>query len=289
MTPTIRAFAPAKVNLTLHVTGQRADGYHLLDSIVVFVGVGDWVTARAADGLSLTVAGEGAELIPTDGRNLVVKAARLLDQGKGAALHLDKTLPASSGIGGGSSDAAATLRALARLWDQPELTPAETLPLGADLPVCMAAVPTRMRGIGEQLDPLPALPDLHMVLVNPRQGIATPHVFRHLTKRDNPAMGDMPGAISAAGFVDWLAQQRNDLQAPAIEALPVIADGIAGLNDTENCLLARMSGSGATCFGLYATAQDATAAERRFRVAYPDWWAASGPVLKDAQSTRATT
>ena len=113
MTQTIRAFAPAKVNLTLHVTGQRGDGYHLLDSLVVFVGIGDWVTARDASDLTLTVAGEGADLIPTDGRNLVVKAAHLLDPTQGAALHLEKTLPSSSGIGGGSTDAAATLRALA--------------------------------------------------------------------------------------------------------------------------------------------------------------------------------
>ncbi len=289
MTDEIRAFAPAKVNLALHVTGRRSDGYHLLDSLVVFAGIGDHLTVRPAQTLSMTVAGEGADAIPTDDRNLVMQAAKLLDLSKGAAIHLDKTLPTASGIGGGSSDAAASLRALSRLWSVPEPSPGATLPLGADLPVCMAARPIRMRGIGEQLDPLPPLPELHMVLVNPRQGVSTPAVFKHLTKRDNPPMQDPPVAASAAEFTTWLAGQRNDLQAPAIAALPVIADGIKGLQATPNCLLARMSGSGATCFGLYAHAAQAHHAAAQFQAENPGWWVAAGPVLSDDQRTRATT
>ncbi len=285
----IRAFAPAKVNLALHITGRRTDGYHLLDSLVVFATVGDWITAQPADRLGMTVSGEGARKIPTDGRNLMIKAARMLDPKRPAALHLEKNLPASSGIGGGSSDAAASLRALSKLWGLREPAPAETLALGADLPVCMAAIPVRMRGIGASLDPVPVLPPLHMVLVNPRKAVSTSAVFRHLKHRDHPPMADIPAGLDAASFAVWLGQQRNDLQAPATAILPAIGTAIAGLQATQGCLLARMSGSGATCFGLYAKPCEARDAAAQFRTDYPSWWVADGAVLDDAQSTRATT
>lgn len=289
MTATIRAFAPAKVNLALHVTGQRADGYHLLDSLVVFAAVGDRISATASATLTLDIVGEGAADLPTDGRNLVLRAAAALNPSGTAALRLDKVLPTASGIGGGSSDAAATLRALALLWGLPEPRPDQTLALGADLPVCMAASPVRMRGIGEVLDPVPPLPALHMVLINPRQAVATPDVFRHLTQRDNPPMEPVPAAADAVAFAAWLQRQRNDLQAPAIAALPLIAKGLDHLATTSDCLIARMSGSGATCFGLYATASQAQVAANQLRAALPDWWVAEGPVLTDPYSTRATT
>ncbi len=282
---TVTAFAPAKVNLALHVVGRRADGYHLLDSLVVFAEIGDTVTARTAESLSMTVSGPNAEGVPVDASNLMMKAARLLDPSRGATLHLEKRLPPASGIGGGSSDASATLRALSVLWDMPEPSPQTTLPLGADLPVCMVGAPTRMEGIGDVLTPVSGLPPLHMVLANPRVGVATPDVFKRLRSRDNPGLDPVP----ASGFVDWLSAQRNDLEAPAVEALPQIADGLAALRATDGCLLARMSGSGATCFGLYETAAEAEVAVASFRVAHPRWWAASGPVLVDAQSVRATT
>lgn len=281
----VTSFAPAKVNLALHVVGRRSDGYHLLDSLVVFAAIGDQITAAPADTLSMTVSGPNAGGVPTDESNLMMKAARLLDPTRGARLHLEKHLPPASGIGGGSSDAAATLRALAGLWGIPEPTPDATLPLGADLPVCMALAPTRMEGIGDRLSPVEGLPKLHMVLANPRVGIATPEVFKRLSNRDNPGLSPMPDG----NFIEWLAQQRNDLEAPAIAALPQIADGLAGLRATEDCLLARMSGSGATCFGLYASAKQASAAEAAFAAKHPDWWVASGAVFPDAQSVRATT
>ena len=289
MTATIRAFAPAKVNLALHVTGQRADGYHLLDSLVVFVGVGDQISATSSATLTLAIAGEGAAELPTDGRNLMMRAAAALNPAGTAALRLDKVLPTASGIGGGSSDAAATLRALSLLWGLPEPRPDQTLALGADLPVCMAATPVRMRGIGEVLDPVPTLPALHMVLVNPRRAVATPDVFRHLTGRDNPAMNPVPATADPQAFATWLQRQRNDLQAPAIAVLPMIARGLDQLGASTGCLIARMSGSGATCFGLFATASQAKAAAAQMQAALPGWWVADGPVLTDAYSTRATT
>ena len=158
MTANSPGFAPAKINLTLHVTGQRADGYHLLDSLVAFADIGDEVSAQSSDSLSLTVTGPNATGVPTDGRNLMIKAARLLDENRTAALHLDKQLPAASGIGGGSSDAAATLRVLSKLWDLPIPTADQVLTLGADLPVCLTPCCQRMRGIGGDLAALPALP-----------------------------------------------------------------------------------------------------------------------------------
>jgi 4-diphosphocytidyl-2-C-methyl-D-erythritol kinase len=281
----VTAFAPAKVNLALHVTGRRDDGYHLLDSLVVFAAIGDQISASQSDTLSMTVSGPNADGVPTDASNLMMKAARLLDPVRAAALHLDKALPAASGIGGGSSDAAATLRALAKLWGVTEPAPQATLPLGADLPVCMAAAPTRMQGIGDVLTPVADLPPLHLVLVNPRMGVSTPDVFKRLKLRDNPGLDPIP----ESGFLDWLTAQRNDLEAPAIEALPQIADGLSALRTTKGCLLARMSGSGATCFGLYETSAEAQVAATAFTAMHPHWWVGAGEVLSDAQSVRATT
>lgn len=262
MTPARREFAPAKLNLSLHVTGQRPDGYHLLDSLVVFLGVGDLVTL-APGPLSLTVTGPfGAGLAP-DPDNLCLRAARLA--GREAAITLDKRLPVASGIGGGSADAAAVLRAL-------DAAPAGAQTLGADVPVCMAGRATRMRGLGEVLDPLPDLPPLHIVLVNPGRGLSTPAVFGALTQRRNPPMPDpLPSFADAAALIGFLHDCRNDLQTAAIALLPEIADCLAALNGT-GALLARMSGSGATCFGLYADAAQAQAAQASIARARPGWW-----------------
>lgn len=272
----LRAFAPAKINLALHVVGQRADGYHLLDSIVVFAGVGDWVTAAPAERLSLTVTGpQGAGLSGND--NLVLRAARCL--GLDAALALEKHLPVASGIGGGSADAAATLRVLSAMSGVALPNAAAVLALGADVPVCLAGVPVRMQGVGEVLTALPALPECYVVLVNPGVGVATPAVFKALPRKDNPAMSAMPACGSALELAAWLAGQRNDLEAPAIGLAPVIADVKAALEARPGCLLARMSGSGATCFGLFASEDLAKAAAEALREDAPAWWVAAAPVL----------
>ncbi|MEX3316732.1 4-(cytidine 5'-diphospho)-2-C-methyl-D-erythritol kinase [Sulfitobacter sp. PS-8MA] len=268
----------AKINLTLHVTGQREDGYHLLDSLVVRAGVGDELHVLPSDRLSLTVSGPGAEGVPTDARNLVLRAATLLDagRGRGAALHLIKHLPAAAGIGGGSADAAAALELLAAHWGV--ALPQDTAQLGADVPVCLAQAPQRMQGVGEVLTPLPALPPCHMVLVNPRIDVPTPAVFAGLADKSQPPMPKViPQFGSLTEFVDFLSKERNDLTAPALARAPVIADCLEALGDT---LLARMSGSGATCFGLYGSAPEAAAAAERIRAEAPQWWVAAAPLLQ---------
>ena len=267
----VRAFAPAKVNLTLHVTGQRGDGYHLLDSLVVFAGVGDDIEVSPSDSLSLAVDGPEAQALT--GENLVLKAARLLDPARGAAIRLTKRLPVASGIGGGSSDAAATLRALSQLWNVP--LPTEVLPLGADVPACLDPHPVRMRGVGERLDGVPGLPPLDILLVNPRVPVPTPEVFRRLARRDNPPMTDLPRWTDARSFAAWLAAQRNDLLEPALSIAPEIGRVLDALRDT-NGLFAGMSGSGATCFALYPRGQEAA----RAQAAMPGhWWSGWGKML----------
>lgn len=269
----IEAFAPAKVNLTLHVTGQRADGYHLLESLVVFVDVGDRITVSEADDLRLAVTGPRAEGVPTGPKNLVLKAASLLG-GVGAQIVLDKHLPAAAGIGGGSSDAAATLRALSQLW-KVDLPVDNGLSLGADVPVCLRAAPCLMSGVGEVLTEVPVLPPLWMVLVNPGVEVPTPAVFKGLARKDNPPMAPVPAGLDAPAFAAWLSTQRNDLEPPARAVAPVITDvldAIAG----AGALLARMSGSGATCFGLYADAESAACAAAQIKEKAPAWWVDHG-------------
>ncbi len=271
------AFAPAKVNLALHVTGRRADGYHLLDSLVVFAGVGDTVSATPSDRLTLQVTGPQARHLPVTDDNLVLRAARLM--GVTAALTLDKVLPVASGIGGGSADAAATLKALADLTGRALPAPAEILRLGADVPVCLTGRPVRMQGVGEILSPLPALPPAWLVLANPGVAVPTPAVFAALTRRDNAPLPEVPSFADAAALARWLGHQRNDLQPPAIALVPAIADTLAALSHQPGCLLARMSGSGATGFGLFAAMEAAMRAADALSRARPAWWVSAAPVL----------
>jgi 4-diphosphocytidyl-2-C-methyl-D-erythritol kinase len=270
----LRSFAPAKVNLHLHVTGRRADGYHLLDSLVVFPAVGDWLEVRQAPELSLAVDGPFGAALAADPDNLVLRAARLVKPGAGAALRLTKNLPVASGIGGGSADAAAALRALARLWDVPGSAHEPAARLGADVPVCLARTPALMAGIGEVLSPAPKLPAFGIILVNPGVAVATPAVFR-ARRGDFSQPAALPaGWADAAAMARDLAVLRNDLEAPAIGLQPVIAQVLAAIQKLPGVLLARMSGSGATCFGLFAT--PAAAADAAGAVARPGWWCWGG-------------
>jgi len=283
----ISVSAPAKINLTLHVTGQRADGYHLLDSLVVFGGAQDLIRIEPADVLSLTVDGPEAAAVPADMGNLVLQVARLLGPDRGARITLTKSLPVASGIGGGSADAAATVRGLLRLWQIADGGPAAdralraigpgVLALGADIPVCLQSRPARMRGIGEDLAALPPLPPLPAVLVNPRLPVSTPAVFRRLTEKANTPMPlDIPAFATVAAFAGWLQGQRNDLQAAARALQPAVGTVLDALGDCAGCLLARMSGSGATCFGLFADVSAAQGAAERLRRDWPGWWIADG-------------
>ena len=264
--------APAKVNLYLHLCGQRADGYHLLDSLAVFPNVGDVLHAEVADALSLQVTGPNAAGLSGETDNLVLRAATGLSD-CGAALTLEKHLPVASGVGGGSSDAAAALRLLSRLWDCaiPDDLP---LALGADVPVCMAApTPMRMQGIGEVLTPAPHVPTCGIVLVNPGVEVPTGAVFKGVANRNPPAGPPWPDRFSNFDdFIGWLAMQRNDLQAPAQAICPAITGVLDVLSDAP---LARMSGSGATCFALYPTEAAAEAAASELTQSHPDWWVAA--------------
>ncbi|MBC7478513.1 MAG: 4-(cytidine 5'-diphospho)-2-C-methyl-D-erythritol kinase, partial [Pseudorhodobacter sp.] len=247
--------ARAKINLALHVTGRRPDGYHLLQSLVAFADPHDVVTVDPAPTLRLTLTGpHAAGLSDTD--NLVLKAARLLHPTHGAHITLTKNLPVASGIGGGSADAAATLLALADLWSLPLPPPDRVLTLGADVPVCLHGQAATMQGIGEHITPA-TLPPLWAVLANPGMPVATAQVFSALEHRENAALPPI-----AEPFLPWLQAQRNDLQAAASRLAPVIATTLQALTRLPGCQLARMSGSGATCFALFAGPdQSQTAAE----------------------------
>ncbi|WP_372602605.1 4-(cytidine 5'-diphospho)-2-C-methyl-D-erythritol kinase [Actibacterium sp.] len=268
-----KAFAPAKINLTLHVTGRRDDGYHLLDSLVAFADIGDRITVEPAGMTDLIVTGPMARGVPVDDSNLVLRAAALA-KAPPLAITLEKHLPAAAGIGGGSSDAAAVLRAIADLTGTP--VPEDALRLGADVPVCLRATATRMSGIGETLTPVPPLPELWAVLANPRVAVPTPKVFAALRQRINPAMpATIPAFADARSLVKWLKTQRNDLEAAAISLSPVIADVLGALQTLPGSLMARMSGSGATCFALFDTEEAAQDAAELLAMTRSDWWSAA--------------
>ncbi len=281
MPATASEFAPAKVNLALHVIGRRDDGLHQLDGVVAFARVGDTLSAEPADRLSLAVDGPFAAGLDAGPDNLVLRAAALMrPAGRGVALRLTKALPLASGIGGGSSDAAATLRLLARLWELPLPSTPELLGLGADVPVCLAVQACRMRGIGEDLTPL-RLPPLWLVLANPGVPVATGAVFAGLAGRFGPPMPALPASTDAETLIDFLAAQRNDLEPPAIAAAPAIAEVLAALAAQPGCRLARMSGSGATCFGLFSSERLAASAAEATRQARPRWWVATSAIAPD--------
>lgn len=278
MDPSIHETARAKINLALHVTGRRADGYHLLDSLVTFAEAGDGLSFASSAADRLTLGGCFGALLDAEGDNLVVRARDLLRQALQALghtappvhIHLEKELPIAAGIGGGSADAAATLRGLQRLWNvtlPDEALAALALRLGADVPMCLSSRPLIARGIGEALTPV-VLPGFSMVLANPLIGVSTPEIFRRLERRDNAALPPLPSSGNASVWLDFLKDQRNDLEPPARSLVPIIGDLIAALEES-GASLARMSGSGATCFGLYADEEDATAATEQLAARFP--------------------
>jgi 4-diphosphocytidyl-2-C-methyl-D-erythritol kinase len=281
--------APAKINLFLHVTGRRPAqgpqaGYHELESLVVFAQDAqacDRIAVTPAETLSLSIEGpQAATLTETRDDNLVLRAARQLQamNGKNAAITLTKTLPVASGIGGGSADAAATLHALRALW-QIEVDD-DTLgriaaQLGADVPVCLFGRAAMMTGIGEQIVAQPALPSFWLVLANPGVALATRDVFTALAGQFGPPMPLERRPDSAADLAILLRARRNDLEAPARFLAPEIDPVLAALKAQNGCLLARLSGSGATCFGFFAAKRDADFAARNLSRAYPKWWVAA--------------
>lgn len=279
--------APAKLNLTLRVTGRRADGYHELCSIVCFANVGDDLRLSEAPALSLTVDGDTAAQSGAVSDNLVLKAARALQEQipdlRIGQFQLTKRLPVAAGIGGGSSDAATALRLLARLN---EIAPSDwrlmhaARATGADVPVCLDPRPRIMRGIGELLSGPLGLPKLDAVLVNPRVAAPTVQVFkalRELSTGEDPAalLLEQDDAPKTEALIDALRQSNNDLEAPALSLFPEIATVLAALRATRGCLLARMSGSGATCFGLFESRERADASSLQIHSRHPGWWVRS--------------
>lgn len=263
--------ARAKVNLCLHVTGRRADGLHLLDSIVVFPEIGDVLTASPAEDFQLRIDGPFGQGLSSGADNLITRAARLMSD-NGAAITLEKNLPIASGIGGGSSDAAACVRLLAEMWGIPYPSISALAALGADIPVCMAQRPARMRGIGEVLSPLPELPEFWVVLVNAGEAVETGAVFGAMACRDNAEIAGIPESFTdTADFVKFLSAQRNDMEAAAIGICPLIGEVLDALAAT-GCALSRMSGSGGTCFGVFGKAELADEAADALTAAHPDWW-----------------
>ncbi len=280
-TPACTEHAWAKINLTLQVVGRRPNGYHELESLVVFAEVGDVLRADTAADLSLSIDGPFARDLQGEGDNLVLRAARALAERAGiapvAALALTKNLPVASGIGGGSADAAAALRGLARLWNvslPAEEAAALALTLGADVPVCLRGEAAIMSGIGEVLQPVPALPPLWLLLVNPGVAVSTAAVFKALGGRFSRPIEPRLPPIGLAAFIGWLRQRPNDLETPARRLAPAVAEVLAALGGLDRCLLARMSGSGATCFGLFENEDAARTAGESLSVRHPDWWVA---------------
>lgn len=272
--------ARAKINLALHVTGQRDDGYHLLDSLVVFAEYGDSVSVSTAPNREtgdhkLAISGPFSSGLELDHDNLVLKAARLMGSTLPALdIHLVKNLPVASGIGGGSADAAATLSAISALLGISPLEPEDTLVLGADVPVCVVGKTVRMGGIGEEISFCPSVPTVHMVLVNPGVSVSTPTIFKALTNKNASPLQPFPqnGWDDAKALTTWLETNRNDLQAPAISISPVIQTCLDAIDSLDNVLMRRMSGSGATCFALFETRQSVEEAVEKLRRDNPDWW-----------------
>ncbi len=285
MTP-LRETAAAKINLSLRVLGRRADGYHELRSLVAFADLGDTLELVPGGDLSLTLEGPFAAALQADDPigNLILRAARTLEERapglRLGAFRLAKRLPVAAGLGGGSADAAATLRLLLRANPQLPRAEAEAVcaGLGADVPACFFSRASMVAGIGERVAPLASFPELYAVLVNPGQTLSTADVFAALAA---PPLGEAEDETPPAGFADraalmaWLQGQGNDLQAPALRIAPVIADVLSALEASPGCRLARMTGSGATCFGLFDAEAEAAAAADAIARAQAHWWTAS--------------
>jgi 4-diphosphocytidyl-2-C-methyl-D-erythritol kinase len=276
--------APAKINLFLHVGDQRSDGYHALESLIVFAETSDTLEFTPASKLTLKITGPFGKALIRDSDNLVLKAARALQakyphDGQGAQIALEKNLPLASGIGGGSADAAATLRVLNGLW-RLDLSESELIDIaaeiGSDVPACLLSSPCWMEGRGERVTKLAAMPPFELVLVNPGVAVPTAPVFAALNARSGlGAIAPPPPLASVWELVAYLADAGNDLEGPAGRFAPVIEDVLAALGHEPACVLAQMSGSGATCFGLFDGAVYAAGAAERIALEHPHWWVKS--------------
>lgn len=281
--------APAKINLALHIVGQRTNGYHELESLCVFTELCDELTATPSDHDELVLTGPFGKVLRGERSNIVLKALSLFRQNypnvlpDGLRIVLDKALPVAAGIGGGSADAAAMLRLAnhisgleLKLEDMMDMA----LELGADVPMCLLSRTSFVDGVGENLDPMPNFPKLQLVLANPGKPVSTADIFRKLTEKENPPLvRDAADYRHITAITMWLEGTRNDLQKPAIQFLPEIGDMLMDLGEQKGCLLSRMSGSGATIFGMFGTAGEAMLAAQTFRKKWPNAWVAQSATL----------
>jgi 4-diphosphocytidyl-2-C-methyl-D-erythritol kinase len=284
---TLRLFAPAKINLFLHITGKQADGYHTLQSMMGFVDVGDDLTFSKHDSLYIDVKGPFAGELEDPKDNLVYKAARhLAEQYKVplcGKIVLTKNLPVAAGLGGGSADAAATLKGLVKLWDLPEephRLQKIALGLGADVPACLYKKLVWAEGVGEKMTPLPEMPGIHFVLANPLIPTPTAEVFKKFRSRFSTPLQFSVRRKSSAAWIADLKIYHNDLTDAACAVTPAIRDVLDSLSGTTGCQLSRLAGSGATCFGIYGSAEAAKTAANDLRARHPSWWVTPADMLK---------
>ena len=274
MAELLRELAPAKVNLTLRVVSRRADGYHELESLVAFADLADVVTFDPDAPPDIEVTGPFAAATGPAGENLVLEAARLMRLERGR-FTLEKNIPVAAGLGGGSADAAAALRLIARErstdTDNPRIRDAARR-CGADVPVCLVPKARIMRGIGDVLSPPIAIPQLPVLLVNPHVELATRDVFAALQEPDRSGRPIVEVPSEPDSFVAWLAERDNDLTRAATTRVPAISEMLDQLAALPGCQLARMSGSGATCFGVFGSIGQAQLAAERLQSQHPEWW-----------------
>ena len=279
----IRRLARAKVNLALHVTGQLPNGMHILDSLVAFPNIGDILTFQNADGVSLSVEGCFGDKLRKNNKiseNIVFRAVQLMkNSDKGVAIKLIKNLPVASGIGGGSSDAAATIIALAKIWNQSVPSLDKVLKLGADVPVCLSTNFQRVQGVGDRLTALQSPPPIWIVLANPGIQISTAKVFRTLISKNNSPLENVNGLNRENGLIEYLLRQRNDLEPVTCELVPMVKVLLDFFKENQNCKLFRMSGSGATCFGLYLEKEAAERTVCDIKKSFPMFWVKMGKLF----------
>ncbi len=279
----LSALAPAKINLTLHVTGKRDDGYHFLESLITFVMLGDIIEVKPADTLTLKTTGPFAAGLPERQKdNVILKVANLLREHyeitEGAAISVYKELPVASGVGGGSTDAATTARLLALLWNLPcTLSELDDLliPLGADIPACLHQKSLLVRGVGEVAEEV-YLPPAWLVLCNPGKAVSTTEIFSRFRL---PATTEPLPALGSVDFIGLAELTRNDLTDAAISYAPEIVDILDILSVQEGCDLARMSGSGATCYGVFSSHAEAAKAMESMQTRFPGFWVRKAPLL----------
>ena len=276
----ISEFAPAKINLSLHLVGQKSNGYHLLDSIVSFVNVGDNISIAPGKFGNLKVVGPFAKDLPNANNNLVLKAARLFGNIKLSQITLEKNIPVTSGIGGGSADAAATVRLFSKFYNKPEPPIEKLISLGSDVPVCMQKGIVRMMGVGEEIINLSPAPKVGILLVNPRKALSTAKVFSAVKEKNNSGLNlQGSGEKSLNSWFDWINSMRNDLTASAIDLIPDIRFILDKLITCEGAKVIRMSGSGATCFALFEDFDLLQDAKLKILKECPSFWCESGELI----------